>query len=182
VNLNHKIEKEARDKKIVIRQKPCEAKWRKGLPSKRPVRTLTVHQLPGLGHWQDVHLARGYSRSCSDHRSNRAQGSEQFLIVRGVCLVYVREHRSNVRTIEQILFKYSRKGQCYLNGLYRLCKFFFIQYGLYGKREGHSIPSAFLQVQRERSIRMWLTQFFIFQKLVTRPTIPFSFLFVENSC
>ncbi len=142
---------------------------------KRPVRTLTVHQPPGLGHRQDVHLARNYSRSCRDRRSNRAQGSEQFLIVRGVGLVYVREHRSNVRTIEQILFKYSRDKESDLNGLYRLPKFFVIQYGLYRKREGRSIPSAFLQVQRERSISMWLTQFFIFQKLVTRPTIPFLF-------
>ncbi|CAM6013306.1 unnamed protein product [Sphagnum balticum] len=41
------------------------------------------------------------------HRSNPARGGEQFLVVRGVSLVYVREHRSNVRTIEQILFKYS---------------------------------------------------------------------------
>ncbi len=59
------------------------------------------------------------------HRSNRAQDSEQFLIVRDIGLVYVREHRSNVRTIEQILFKYSRDGHCNLNGLYRLYKSFF---------------------------------------------------------
>ncbi len=54
---------------------------------------------------RDVHLARSYNRSCSDHRSNRAQDSEQVLIIRAVGLVYVREHRSNVGTIEQILFK-----------------------------------------------------------------------------
>ncbi len=41
------------------------------------------------------------------HRSNPARGGEQFLVVRGVSLVYVREHISNVRTVEQILFKYS---------------------------------------------------------------------------
>jgi hypothetical protein len=41
-------------------------------------------------------------------RSNHGQDGKQFLIVWDVGLVYVREHRSNVCTIEQILFKHSR--------------------------------------------------------------------------
>ncbi len=60
------------------------------------------------------------------HRGNRAQGGEQFLIVRDVSLVYVREHRSNVRTIEQILFKYSRESPSHVSGIYTLHNTFYI--------------------------------------------------------
>ncbi len=42
-------------------------------------------------------------------------------------------------------------------------------------------PSSFLQVQ-ERMNHQHVAEGFIFHKLVTRLTIPFSFLFLENSC
>ncbi len=77
----------------------------KKYPSERSPSISYQDQITG----RDVHLARSHNRRCSYHRSNRAQDSEQFLIIRAVGLVYVREHRSNVGTIEQILFKYGRE-------------------------------------------------------------------------
>ncbi len=109
-----------------------------------------------------------YSRSRSDHRGNRAQDSKQFLIVRDVGLVYVREHRSNVRTIEQILFKYSRGRPLHLSPIYTLRNRFYIQYGLNGIQEKHGIPSSTLL----RFSGGWrFNQFFNFQKSVMTSAI-----------
>ncbi len=106
------------------------------------------------------------------HRSNRAQGGEQFLIVRDVSLVYVREHRSNVRTIEQILFKYSRGRRLRVSAIYTLHNTFYIWYGLNGNQEKHGIPSSTLL----RFSGGWrFDQFFNFQKSVMSPPFPCSF-------
>ncbi len=105
------------------------------------------------------------------HRSNRAQGGEQFLIVRDVSLVYVREHRSNVRTIEQILFKYSRGRRLRVSAIYTLHNTFYIWYGLNGNQEKHGIPSSTLL----RFSGGWrFDQFFNFQKSVMSPPFPCS--------
>ncbi len=72
----------------------------------------------------------------------------------------------------------------WLNGLYRIHNSLFIQDGLHGKRESHLAPPFFYAGprQNEPSACGWrFDQFFIFQKLVARFTIPFSFLFLENS-
>jgi hypothetical protein len=77
--------------------------------------------------------------------SNRAQNSEQFLIVRDMDLVYFRDHRSNVRTIEQILFKYSRERKYSIHCIYclrwRYCK----TYGIKMRLSLHSCQ-FFLEV------------------------------------
>ncbi len=86
-------------------------------------------------------IGQGSCQPKLQHRcSNRAQESKQFLIFRDVGLVYVREHRSNVRTIEQILFKYSRARYAVINRLYtqkwRHCK-------TYGIKKGSPFGSCF---------------------------------------
>jgi hypothetical protein len=74
----------------------------------RPVRTLSVHH-----RLRNVQAGRSSIRppptiSGQEDRSIRAQEGESRLIVRGEGIVCIGKHRSKVRTIEQILFKYSR--------------------------------------------------------------------------
>ncbi len=91
-------------------------------PSERsPSITTRTMSLAGRSSGEELPTETG-----STHRSNRAQDGEQFLIVRDVGLVYVREHRSNVRTIEQILFKYSRGRRVDLSAIYTLHNTFYI--------------------------------------------------------
>jgi len=51
LKLNHKTEKEGRDKRLSS-TKSCEPSHEKESRKKIPVRTLTFHQLPGPDHWQ----------------------------------------------------------------------------------------------------------------------------------
>ncbi len=76
----------------------------------------------------------GWQHQCSTHAHN----SEQFLIFRDMGLVYVREHRSNVRTIEQILFKYSRTGGWCIHSLYSLKWRYCKTYGIKMRLSLHS--------------------------------------------
>ncbi len=88
--------------------------------ARRPSTTRTM-SLAGRSSGEELPTETGPT-----HRSNRAQDGEQFLIFRDVDLVYVREHRSNVRTIEQILFKYSRGSVAHPSAIYTLHIIFYI--------------------------------------------------------
>jgi hypothetical protein len=79
--------------------------------TKRPVRALSVHH-----RLRNVQAGRSSiipppSISGEGGRSIRAQEGESRLIVRGEGIVCIGKHRSKVRTIEQILFKYSRDSR-----------------------------------------------------------------------
>jgi hypothetical protein len=60
-----------------------------------------------MGKWE-WQIIDSLPHNSLPHNSLRTSLKVQFLIFRDVGLVYVREQRSNARTIEQILFKHSR--------------------------------------------------------------------------
>jgi len=99
---------------------------------KRPVRTLSIHH-----RLRNVQAGRSSSRpppaiSGERGRSIRAQDGESRLIVRGEGIVCIGKHRSKVRTIEQILFKYSRISRCLSRNHIGASRCARIRYGLNG--------------------------------------------------
>jgi hypothetical protein len=105
---------------------------------KRPVRTLSIHH-----HLRNVQAGRSSSRpppaiSGEGGRSIRAQDGESHLIVRGEGIVCIGKHRSKVRTIEQILFKYSRISSRVPRNYIGSSRCSCIRYGLIGPPFGSS--------------------------------------------
>jgi hypothetical protein len=99
---------------------------------KRPVRTLSIHH-----RLRNVQAGRSSSRSppaISGEEGHiiRAQDGESRLIVRGEGIVCIGKHRSKVRTIEQILFKYSRISSLVPRNYIGSSRCSCIRYGLNG--------------------------------------------------
>ncbi len=121
LNLNHKTEKEARDEKIVINKKvlrskmtkrSTHAKTRQNACSPSTARTKSpAGRSSGEGATADAGatIAAIALRTASNFSSS------------GMWVLSMLENTDqNVRTIEQILFKYSRERHRHLNGLYWL--------------------------------------------------------------